>query len=203
MMKAQTQIEKFSNAMEPSFSSGGLNSNEDLPFCDVLTIGLDCFKLKDCLSDQESEFMADLIVTLYKMLLKELEGTLTLFDGNTLSEFVRKEGVSSFDAQIGLNILKGLVKDSKTSSCQGSIAKYKDYSKTNENEQDISSNEIPAAAARKSGDKFQMSQTSTTATYVSLGCWKDIIPRAIDGDLEPIINPSFLYDEHYKRRSNP
>ena len=47
------------------------------------------------------------------MLLKELEGTLTLFDGNTLSEFVRKEGVSSFDAQIGLNILKGLVKDSK------------------------------------------------------------------------------------------
>ena len=48
-----------------------------------------------------------------------------------------------------------------------------------------------------------MSQTSTTATFVSLGCWKDVIPRAIDGDLEPIINPSFLYDEHYKRRSNP
>ena len=47
------------------------------------------------------------------MLLKELEGTLTLFDGDTLSQFVRKEGVSSFDAQIGLNILKGLVKDSK------------------------------------------------------------------------------------------
>ena len=47
------------------------------------------------------------------MLLKELEGTLTLFPGDTLSEYISKEGVSSFDAQLGLNILKGLVKDSK------------------------------------------------------------------------------------------
>ena len=47
-----------------------------------------------------------------------------------------------------------------------------------------------------------MSQTSTTATYGSLGCWKDDLPRAIDGDLEGIINPSNLFDEHYKRRSN-
>ena len=67
MMKAQTQVEKFANAMQPSYSTGGLNSNVDLPFCEVLAIGLDCFKLKDCLSDQESEFMADLIVTLYKV----------------------------------------------------------------------------------------------------------------------------------------
>ena len=47
-----------------------------------------------------------------------------------------------------------------------------------------------------------MSQTSTTATYESLGCWKDDLPRAITADLEGIINPSNLYDEHYKRRSN-
>lgn len=39
----------------------------------------------------------------------------------------------------------------QTNSCQESLSKYKDYSKTNENEQEISSNEIPAAAARKSG----------------------------------------------------
>ena len=65
MSKAQSKMADFAIAMEPAYSR---RSNDvTLPVCDVLTIGLDCFKLKECFNDQESQFLANLIVTLYKV----------------------------------------------------------------------------------------------------------------------------------------
>ena len=65
MSKAQSQMFDFQIAMNPAYSRG--SNDVALPVCDVLTIGLDCFKLKECFNDQESQFLANLIVTLYKV----------------------------------------------------------------------------------------------------------------------------------------
>ena len=65
MSKSQSKMADFAIAMEPAYSRG--SNDVTLPVCDVLTIGLDCFKLKECFNDQESQFLANLIVTLYKV----------------------------------------------------------------------------------------------------------------------------------------
>ena len=62
MSKAQSQMFDVQMAMYSSRSN-----DVTLPVCDLLTIGLDCFKLKECFNDQESQFLANLIVTLYKV----------------------------------------------------------------------------------------------------------------------------------------
>ena len=63
MSKAQMQMFRLSLAVQ----SGALSNNADLPVCELLSTGLECFDLKECLSDQESKFVGNLIVTLYKV----------------------------------------------------------------------------------------------------------------------------------------
>ena len=68
MSKAQMQMFRLSLAVQ----SGALSNNADLPVCELLSTGLECFDLKECLSDQESKFVGNLIVTLYKVSSKAL-----------------------------------------------------------------------------------------------------------------------------------
>ena len=73
MSKAHMQMMKLQVALQRSdinsyFEYDGSYINDaDLPVCDLMTIGLGCFDLKECLSDQESKYVANLIVTLYKV----------------------------------------------------------------------------------------------------------------------------------------
>ena len=64
MSKAQMQMLKLQLAMQ---HYGSLVNEADLPICNLLSIGLGCFDLKECLNDQESKFVANLIVTVYKV----------------------------------------------------------------------------------------------------------------------------------------
>ena len=55
----------------------------------------------------------DIIIFYYQVVMKELERMLKLYPGNTLSEYLSKNGVSSNDAQTGLKVIRAVVKDSE------------------------------------------------------------------------------------------
>ena len=48
-----------------------------------------------------------------QVMMNELDRVLKLYPGSTLAEYISKNGVSKNEAQMGLNILQGAIKDSK------------------------------------------------------------------------------------------
>jgi len=135
-----------------SYRYGAINQEVDIPICNVLTVSLDCFSLKECLTDQESKFLGNLIVTLYKMIMVELDRAMKMFPGNKLSEYLAKNNVGTNEAKLGVNMIKGMVQDFKTNGCQTSLKAWKDCT----------------SDCSYSDEK-----------YFSIGCWKDDLPRAI------------------------
>ena len=65
--EGKSKIKDLYSTLYPRYSSGSQGNDVVLPVCDVLAFGLDCFHLRECLNDQEGKFLANLIVTFYKV----------------------------------------------------------------------------------------------------------------------------------------
>jgi hypothetical protein len=73
--KAQPIFENAQQAVmmsQLSRSIGSSNQKMSLPICKLFTETLECFDLEGCLSEQEIQFLKNLIVTFYKALMNEL-----------------------------------------------------------------------------------------------------------------------------------
>ena len=56
-----------------------------------------------------------------QVVMKEFERILKLYPGNKLSEYISKNGMSSNDAQMGVQLIEAMVKDSKVTRLSKSV----------------------------------------------------------------------------------
>merc|ERR1719370_1823582 len=76
-----------------------------------------------------------------------------MFPGDKMYDYLTKNDVGMSDAKTAVTMIKGMVKDSKTTSCQTKLKKWKDCTKD----------------CTYQSDK----------AFIAIGCWKDDLPRAI------------------------